>query len=168
MNTLDVISVNIWQILISLLNLVILFLIVKKFLFGPVTRMLKSRKESIDGKYTEAETALNNAKASEEELNRKLNDANVTATKIIADATDTAALRSDEIVNDAKEQAQGIINRAKQNAELEYKKAQAEIKDEIVDVSTALTEKLLGREMTDEDHNALIDSFINGLGNEDE
>ena len=44
MPTLDVVSVNIWQILISLANLVIIFLIVKKFLFAPVQRMLAERQ----------------------------------------------------------------------------------------------------------------------------
>ena len=38
--SLDIISVNIWQILISLINLLLLFLIIKKFLFKPVQNML--------------------------------------------------------------------------------------------------------------------------------
>ena len=43
MQTLDIISVNIWQIIISLSNLVILFLLVKKFLFKPVKSMIAKR-----------------------------------------------------------------------------------------------------------------------------
>ena len=51
MQTLEVISVNLWQILISLLNLLILFLLFKKFLFKPVNNMLAKRQSEIDEKY---------------------------------------------------------------------------------------------------------------------
>ena len=44
MQTLDVISVNIWQILISLANLTILFLLFKKFLFKPVKKVMEKRE----------------------------------------------------------------------------------------------------------------------------
>ena len=45
---LDVISVNLWHILISLLNLVILFLVVKKFLFKPVKELFARRQAELD------------------------------------------------------------------------------------------------------------------------
>ena len=48
MQTLDVISVNLWQILASLLNLVLLFLIVKHFFYKPVRKMLDERRATID------------------------------------------------------------------------------------------------------------------------
>ena len=48
MQSLDVISVNIWQILISLCNLVILFLILKKFLFKPVQKVTQTRRAELD------------------------------------------------------------------------------------------------------------------------
>ena len=55
---------------------------------------------------------------------------------------------------------------AKESAELEIKKAEKTIKDEIVDVSYALTEKLLEREINEKDHDNLIDSFIDEIGEE--
>ena len=48
MQTLDVISVNIWQIVISLANLALLFLLLKKFLYQPVKRMLAKREEEMN------------------------------------------------------------------------------------------------------------------------
>ena len=46
--SLDVISVNIWHILISLINLVLMFLLVKKFLYKPVKKMMKERQDAVD------------------------------------------------------------------------------------------------------------------------
>ena len=57
MQSLEVISVNLWQILISLLNLLILFLLFKKFLFKPVNKMLAKRQSEIDSKYEAADSA---------------------------------------------------------------------------------------------------------------
>ena len=65
-------------------------------------------------------------------------------------------------------EAEAIVERAKKNAELEMKKAQSEIKTQIVDVSVALSEKLIEREIKEEDHHKLIDSFIAQIGDGDE
>ena len=54
MQTLDVISVNIWQMAVSLANLVLLFLIVKRFLYKPVKNMLALRRSRIDAEYSDA------------------------------------------------------------------------------------------------------------------
>ena len=55
------------------------------------------------------------------------------------------------------------MRRAEADAQLEVKKARASIKDEIVDVSTQLAEKMLGREINAADHKELIDSFLDGI-----
>ena len=74
MPTLDVISVNIWQILISLVNLLLLFLIVKKFLFRPVKQVLAQRQQALDDRYAAAEqanlAAVENKQAWEEKLSK--------------------------------------------------------------------------------------------------
>ena len=64
----EIISVNIWQIVVSLLNLVILFLIVKRFLYKPVTKMLKDRQELIDEQKREAAENLSQAEKTKAEL----------------------------------------------------------------------------------------------------
>ena len=48
MQSLEIISVNIWSILVSLANLLIMFLILKRFLFKPVQKMMAARKQQVD------------------------------------------------------------------------------------------------------------------------
>lgn len=160
----EIISVNIWQIVVSLLNLFLLFLIVKKFLFKPVKRVLDSRQQKIDSQYAEAEAALDSAKRSEAELNEKLSAAHKTADEIVKEATELGERRKEKLVSDAHAEADTIIRQARNDAELEKKKAEEDIKTQIVDVSSALTEKLIEREITVEDHRRLIDSFISDMG----
>lgn len=166
MKTLDVISVNLWDIVVSLCNLAILFLIMKKFLYKPVRKMLEQRRKTVDDMYAQADEALTKAESDKAEYEEKLNQAKDDAQAIIKKATDTADERSKEIVSSAREEASLIVDRARSAAELEMKKAQQEIKGEIVSVSTLLAEKLLEREISEDDHKSMIDSFIEDMGDD--
>ena len=161
-----IISVNIWQILVSLANLVILFLIVKKFLYKPVTKMLNDRRALLDKQNKEASDNLQQAERTREELEKRLENAHIQAEEILDKATVDASRRGEKIVATAQAEAEDIVRQAKVTAELEKKKAQSEIKSQIVDVSFALGEKLIEREIKEEDHRALIDSFISQIGEE--
>ena len=110
------------------------------------------------------QTNLASLKESERELNEKLSQAHKTADDILKEATAQAENRKDNIVKEAENEASIIIRQAKISAELEKKKAEDDIKDQIVDVSSALTEKLIEREINTEDHRRLIDSFISEMG----
>lgn len=166
MQNLDVISVNLWQILISLANLVLLFLILKRFLFGPVKKVLAQREKEINDQYDNAKAAEEAAAKSREEWENRLSTADSKAEEILTTATENAKNRSDAILSEAKEKAEGIIRNAENEAQLERKKAADGIKREIVEVSSTLTEKMLEREIKIDDHRALIDSFIEDIGDE--
>ena len=163
----EIITVNIWQIVVSLLNLVILFLIVKKFLYKPIKKTLKDREEKLEEKYTEADERLENAKNTEAELNEKLSEADKAAEQIVSDATVVAERRKAEITREAQAEADNIVRLAHAEAELERKKAQGDIKTQIGDVSLALSEKLIEREIKEEDHHNLIARVISQIGDED-
>lgn len=168
MQSLDVISVNLWSILISLANLLLLFWIVKKFLYQPVKKMLNARKENIDGTYKRAEKAEEIALLHKKEYEVKLSGAKEEADEIIHSAVQNAKEREKDILTEAKSEADRILQRAEENAALELKKAENTIKDEIVEVSTLLSEKILKREISAEDHQSLIDDFINRIGENNE
>lgn len=163
MPTLDIISVNIWQILISLINLFIIFLILKKFLYKPVKKVLDERKKTLDDSYSSAAEAERQAQENKEAWEKKMETASEEAEDILQSATANANRRSERIIAEARERADGIIRQAETDADLERKKAEDDIKQEIVTVSTALTERILGREITTEDHQALIDAFIDDI-----
>ena len=164
MQNLDVISVNIWAILASLANLLILTLIVKRFLFKPVKKIVDARRAAIDNEYAQAQTARDQAEESRLNYEAAMAAAKQTSDQIIADATRTAEHRSNEIVAEAREKATDIRRQAETDAILERKKAEDDMKHEIAEVSTQLTGKLLQREINEDDHKKLIDSFLSDLG----
>lgn len=168
MQTLDVISVNVWQILVSLINLGIIFLIVKKILYKPVKKMLVDRQNAIEDDYARAEDAKNAALSNKQEYEEKLLSAKQEADGVIRSAVKLAKARETEIIENAKAEAGGIISRAQEEALLEKKKAENEVKKEIIEVGALLSEKMLKREINKEDHKQMIDSFIEEIGEDND
>jgi len=166
MQSLEVISINVWDVLISLANLAILFFLIKKFLYKPVKKVIAARQAAIAKEYAEAEAARTSAETARAEYAQKLSGAQDKVDSMLEEATVNASRRGERIVADAQDKADGIIRQAQTEAEMEKKKAQATIRREITDVSAALAEKLLGREMSANDHKAMIDSFLDGIGDE--
>ena len=163
MQFLDVISVNIWAIIASLANLLILTWIIKRFLCKPVKKRVDARRAAIDDDYVQAKAAREAAEETRQKYDEAMAAAKMTGDQIIADANRTAEFRSGEIIAEARERASEIRRQAETDAVLERKKAEDEMKHEIADVSARLTGKLLQREINEEDHRNLIDSFLNDL-----
>ncbi len=168
MQTLDIISVNLWQILISLANLLIIFLIVKRFLYKPVKNIMAKRRAEIDAQYQAAAEAEKNANESKAEWEKQLSTAREQADGIISTATANADRRSETIITEAKDKAAHIVKKAEEDAVLTKKKAEAEIRREVADISVALAEKMLEREIDADDHRDLIDSVIEKIGDGDD
>ena len=146
-----------------MVNLLILTLIIKKFLYKPVKKIMDARRAAIDEDYAQAKTAREEAEQTRQNYEEAMAAAKMTGDQIIADANRTAEFRSNEIVAEARERASEIRRQAEADAVLERKKAEDEMKHEIANVSAQLTGKLLQREINEEDHRNLIDSFLKDL-----
>ena len=163
MQSLEIISVQIVNILISLCNLVVLFLILKKFLYEPVRKMLAARQAAVDTQYAEAESARADALALKDKWQNKMDAAESQAEVIVKKAVESANRQSTAIIDESREQAGRIVRQAKNDAALERSRVEAESREQIADVSVALSEKMLGREINGEDHRVLIDAFLDEL-----
>ena len=155
---LDVISVNIWGILISLANLVIMYFIVKKFLFRPVQKVMAGRV------YSDADRAHAEAEKSRDEYEAKLAASDEEAGNIIRAAKERANAESRNIISAADRKAAAMLKKADEDIAFEKKKAINDVKNEISGISVEIAEKMIGRELKEEDHRALIDSYIDGIG----
>ena len=162
--TLDVISINLWQILISLANLLLIFLILKKLLWKPVKKVMQQRRDMVDKQFADAAAAEAKANEDKAQWAEKLATADDEAAARIADADETARRHGERVIAEAKDKAAGIIRQAEAEAELERQKATASIRDEIADVSAELAQKMLEREISVDDHRAMIASFLDEVG----
>lgn len=158
------IGVNFWTALFVLLNTLAIFFVAKKFLFIPVMNMIKARQEEIDSMYLEAENAKDEALALEAEYKDKLSQAALTGERMVKEAVERGQRREEEILRQANLEADAVMAKAAADIAREKKKALNDAKDEISDIAMAIAEKVVGRELNGADHSALVDGFIDRLG----
>lgn len=160
----ELLGVNPWTALFTLANTVALFLVMKKYLFGPVMKMIEERQQEIDDMYTAAGTAKAEAAALQSEYVQKLSAAQATSERLVKEAVARGQSREEEIIRQANQEASAILDKAAADIALEKKKAINDAKDEISDMAMAIAGKVVGRELTSADQSALVDSFIDELG----
>ena len=158
------IGVNFWTALFVLLNTIALFLVMKKFLLGPILKMIADRQAEIDSIYKEASDTRQQAIAMKEDYSQKLELANETSQRILQEAVLRGQNREEEILRDARSQADAMMDKARSDIEQEKKKALNEAKDEISDMAMSIAEKVVGRSLDEEDQQRLVEQFINELG----
>ena len=158
------VGVNFWTALFILLNTLIIFFVAKKFLFGPVMKIITTRQQEIDDMYTKAGEAKEQAKALRTEYEDKLAAATETSDRLVKEAVARGEAREEEIIRRANAEADAILTKAGADIAQEKKKAINEAKDEISVIAMAVATKVVGRELNAEDQAGLVDSFIDELG----
>ena len=158
------VGVNFWTALFVLHNTLIIFFVAKKFLFGPVMKIITDRQQEIDDMYAQAGSALETAVKLQEEYEDKLSQAAVTSERLVKEATVRAQGREEEIIRQANERAEAIRAKASADIAQEKKKALNDAKDEISVSALAIAGKVVGRELDAQDQSRLVDSFIEELG----
>ena len=160
----ELLGVNPWTALFTLANTVALFLVMKKFLFKPVMKIIEDRQQEIDGMYKDAGEAKEQAQALQAEYQEKLSAAQETSERLVKEAVARGQHREEEIIRQANQEASAILEKASADIALEKKKAINDAKDEISDIALAIAGKVVGRELNNNDQSDLIDHFINELG----
>lgn len=160
---LELISLNIWHIISTVGNLLILTWLIKKFLWDRVQKVLAERRGQVDELYREAEVAKDAALRDKTEYEAKLEQADAEADTILKKASARAERRSDEIIESANRKAEETLKKADADIAQEKKKAMNDLKNEISEISVQIAETIVQREINEDDHRELIDSFIEKL-----
>ena len=158
------IGVNFWTALMTLGNFLLVLFVGKKFLYGPVLKMIKDRQNEIDGMYESADQAKKKAEELQADYQQKLTVANATSDRIVKEAVARGQAREEEILRNANAEAAAIMEKAAADIAMEKKKAINDAKNEISGLAMAIAGKVVGRELTADDQSKLVDSFIDELG----
>lgn len=162
----ELLGVNPWTALFTLANTVALFLVLKKKLIGPVLNLIQQRQDEIDGLYADADKAKEEASQLESEYKQKLAVAQETSERMVKEAVARGQSREEEILRQANQEADAIRQKASVDIALEKKKAMNQAKDEISVIALAIAGKVVGKELENSNSAALVDQFIDELGDE--
>lgn len=158
------VGVNFWTMLFAWVNILILYLAMRKYLFVPIKNMIDSRQKEIDDLYADAEQSRESAQAMAQEYQEKLAHAEEEGEEIRRNAQRRATLREEEILREAEETARRTLRRAEEQVELEKARALNEVKDEVGTLAVEIATAIIGRDVQGDEHAALIDAFIENVG----
>lgn len=158
------ISIDAWTIIFQICNLLILFLLVRKFLWKRVMAVLDKRQAEIDGIYDAADKDRTDAAQMKEEYTARMSSAREEADRLVKNAVDTAQRRGDAIVDEAKTEATHLKQKAENEIEQEKRKAYSELMGEISGMAADIAGRMVEREINAQDHRELVEEFIKSAG----
>ena len=160
----SLVTVNPVTLIAQICNLFIQLLIVKIFFLDKIKAIIDQRREAADAQITDAEAAKAEAMAIKETYEQNMKEAKAKADDILMNAQRSANSRSEEIISQAQAAAAQIKSKASSDIEMEKKKAINDAKNEISGLAMAIAGKVVERELKEADQTALIDRFIDELG----
>lgn len=152
------------SILWHVLNAAILFVALYFLLYKPVRKFMQKRADGVSAQLDEAAQKEKDADALLEQSHGALSSAQRKAAETVSQSARQAQKRADEILSTANAKAEEIVRRANEEAEQIRQNAHEAMVDESAKLAVLIASKLLEREVSLEDHQRLIDEFLEKVG----
>jgi F-type H+-transporting ATPase subunit b len=146
----------VWTLVIFVLVVVVL----GKFAWGPVLRLLQEREEFIHRSLSDAKHERLEAEAKLKDMTARLQASHAEAAALIDQSRRDAARLRDELRQKAQAEADMILQNARRQIELETQRAVQQIRHEAVDLSVTIASKIIQKNLSKEDNQRLIDEAL--------
>ena len=152
------------DVVITGINIFILFFAMSYLLFNPARDFLEKRRQKIAGDLETARSSKESAVALKAEYEEKLKAIDKEAEAILDEARKQAKKQEAEILEEARNEANCIIERANREIDLEKKKALEDVKTEIVSIASLMAEKAVAASMDINIQDSLIEETLKEMG----
>ncbi len=150
-----------WNILWTLINLVLFYILMRVFLFKPIKKTIDKRKEIIDKQFEDAQKANELAESKLTEYEGKLDGVQQEAEKIISDAKSDAKAEYGKIIDRAEFDAKQLKEQAQKQIEADKEKARKAAKEELASLAMQAAEKVVGATVDSKTNSDIFDEFLN-------
>lgn len=141
----------------------LLLIVLWRFALPSLNKMLEERQQAIQGKLTEAEEIRTEAEELRRRYQEQLRDARGRADEIVDEAKADAERIREQKVSDAESEAQSIRERAREDAEAERTRLVQQLRGQVAALSVDLAGKIVHRELDEAQHESLVDDYIDRL-----
>ena len=148
----------------SVINILVLFFFLKKFLFGRVNAMLEKRAQMVQADMDEAKQHAADAEKLKNAYEETLSGAKQEAKQIIATAEQNAHAQGSEITAKAQQQADTLLKEAQKEIERERRQTLDGVQGEIADLALAAASKLMEQKVDDQTNRELVNAFLSEEG----
>jgi len=155
---------NLYVIGWSAVNFFTLLAVLYKFAYNPINEMLEQRTNTIESSIKHAEELKVEVEQMRKESQANLIESRKEAQEIVSRATKTAEDAKNDIIAKANEEVNTMKSRAKAEIEAATVQAKVELKDTAAALAMQAAEKVLGRAITEADHQKMVKEFVNEAG----
>ena len=156
-------GINLTLLVAQIFNFIILFLILSAVAYKPMVKFLDGRREKIAQGLEDARKAEERLANIEKDYQSRMDAARADAQKMAAEITANAEKNAAAIVSKANEDVSKIKVTALEEAEAERNKALADLRSQVVTLSMAAANRLIGASMDEKRQRALVDEFFSGV-----
>ncbi|MBR2283864.1 MAG: F0F1 ATP synthase subunit B [Ruminococcus sp.] len=153
-------DINIWNFIWSAVNIIILFILLRIFLFKPINKLMNDRTESIQKDIDDAKKAKEEAEELKQQYADSISDAKDEANRIIMKAHEDAESEKAAIIERSKAEAEDIVSAAGKAAESERRRVIQQAQSQIADLAIEAASKVVGANLDDEKNRRLVDEFL--------
>ncbi|MCI5555076.1 MAG: F0F1 ATP synthase subunit B [Oscillospiraceae bacterium] len=155
---------DIWTIVFSIINILVLFLFLKKFLFGRIQNIMDQRAAAVQADLDQAKASAAEAQQLRQQYEDTLSGAKQEANGIIANARAAAKEQGNQITLQAQKEADQLLKAAQKEIALERQNTLAGAQKEIADLALAAAAKLVEAKMDDAENRSIVDAFLTEEG----
>ncbi|MBP5579307.1 MAG: F0F1 ATP synthase subunit B [Ruminococcus sp.] len=149
-----------WSIFEAVVNTVILFVLLRIFLFKPINKIKAERTRTIQNNLDSAEKAKTEAEELRKQYEDSISEAKEKANRIIMKAHEDAEAESSAIIKKSQEEAEKIVADADKTIENERKRVLRQAQSEIADLAIEAASRIIGENVDDEKNRRLVDKFL--------
>ncbi len=149
-----------WSIVEAVANVIILFVLLRIFLFKPINKIMDARTQSIQNDIDSAKKAKEEAEELRHQYDDSISSAKEEANRIIMKAHDDAEADKAALIRKSQEEAEEIITAAGKTAENERKRVLQQAQSQIADLAIEAASKIVGANLDDDNNRRLVDEFL--------
>ena len=147
-----------WDLVWTIVNILVLFLLLKRFLFKPITEMMESRTAEIENNLKDAEDQKQKAHELTAQYEEKLQGAHAQAAQIVSEAKARGQQEYSSILSAAQQDAQKEKERSR--AEREREDMLRGVQENVTELVLLTASKLSQKELDQESDRKLVDAFL--------
>ncbi len=152
------------NLLFTVINLIVLFLLLRHFLVKPVMGIIEKREALIQGQLDSASQAQQKADELKSQYEAVLAGADGEADQIVARARDKAKAEEKRIIEKANQEAGKIMKEAKTTIELEREQEMKKLQNQVAGLALSAVEKVLSEQLGEQQSSSLYDQFLKETG----
>ena len=153
-------------VLVSIVNFLVLLYVLRAFMWGPITRTLDARATKIREGLQMAEEAKAERLRMQAEVERLLTQARLDATALAEKSIAAAEAAAAELRAQARAEADRIREKGRADAQALHDQALAQLRTEVANMVVLAASRILGREISPDQHRELIEESLNEAGAE--